>query len=299
MVWESRSRSEIAVAGIETKIRRAGDHAQELDVLTKDWLENGPQAVLHIDADGDWEVGSVEVPLVPPELPVILGDVVHNLRSALDHLVYELVIALNLKPGGHNYFPLAYDKDEFRRLITARKDTKGRLRKGALDPIPADHEVVKLIRGHQPYNRRDSYYKTGTPADLPFSPEMEWLAVIQRMWNTDKHRMLLRATYTCPDTEQEILDLFGWDPGATILEQKVNRSLLNSSLEHRHELARFRFAKGTGPRPCLHAKAAFPGEIMLGNQLDNRINVRFGHSVPAYHFVGRVDSIFKDLKGFL
>jgi hypothetical protein len=119
------------------------------------------------------------------------------------------------------------------------------------------------------------------------------------MWNTDKHRMLLRATYICPDTEQEILDLFGWDPGATILEQKVNQSLLNNSLDHRHELARFRFAKGTGPRPYLHAKAAFPGEIMLGNQLDNRINVRFGHSVPAYQFVGRVDSIFKDVKGFL
>lgn len=299
MVWESRSHSEIAVAEIEAKIRRAGDHAEELGVFTQDWLENGPQAVLHIDTDGDWDVGSVEVPPVPPELPVILGDVVHNLRSALDHLVYELVIALNLKPGGHNYFPIAYDKDEFRRMTTARKDTKGRRRRGSLDPIPADHDIVKVIRGHQPYNRRDSYYKPGTPADAPFTPEMEWLAVMQRMWNIDKHRMLLRATYICPETEQEILDLFGWDPEAKVLEQKVNHSLLNNSLEHHHELARFRFAEGARPHPYLYAKTEFPGEIMLGNQPDGRIGVRFGHGVPGSGFVGRVDSIFKDLKQFL
>ncbi len=296
MMTQSKA-SSVRIAGIEAKFRRAGDHAAELNALTEHWLENGPKPVLRVDIDGEWEVGSVDVPSVPVDIPVILGDVIHNLRSGLDHLVYQIVTALGLKPGAHNYFPIAYDAKEFERLVTASK-SNGRVRKGALDPIPPSHPIFKIIREHQPYNRRDSFYRPGTPPEVPFSAQIEWLAVIQRMWNTDKHRMLLRATLVCPDSEQEILDLFGWNPNATLLEYKVNKSILNQSMEDSHELVRFRFAETGRADPHLYVHAAFPASVMLGSQPDGRIGIRFGHGVPAV-LIGRADAIFEDLKRFL
>jgi hypothetical protein len=284
--------------GVAAKIERARHHASELETLAEDWLENGPKAVLHIDVDGDWEVGVVEVPPVPPIIPIILGEIVHNLRSALDNLIYDLVLALGMKPGVHNYFPVAYDEAGFKALVLTKRDRRNRLRKGCLDPIPPSHDAFKIIRKHQPYNGRDSFYKPGTPASVPFAAEIEWLALIQRMWNTDKHRMLLRATYICPETEEEVLSLFDWHANATLLEHKVNQAVLNQSLEDHHEVARFRFSRGAGSQPSLHPKAEFPSQIMLGSQPDGRMGVRFGHGVP-YQLVRRVNSIFEDLRRFL
>ena len=297
----------IAAHGIQAKIHRAGRHAKDLERRGDQWLLHGPQPVIHVDREGDWEVARIELPAVPFALPIILGEITHNLRSALDHLVYQLVIAQGLKPGGHNYFPVTYDDNEFKRLTTSRLDHKNRLRKGCLDPIPATHDIFKIIESHQPYNRRNAYYLPHVPADAPWDPAMEWLALVHRLWNTDKHRMLVRATYICPETEAEILNLFDWDQSPTAIETKVNKAVLNQSLEDGSELARFRFvaprvdpldATADAAEPQLCPKTTFPGEIMLGNQPDSRINVRFGHAV-AYTFVNRVQAIFDDLSGFL
>jgi hypothetical protein len=52
---------------------------------------------------------------MPPEWPIIVGEIVHNLRSALDHLVWELVIVETGKSPVTNKtgFPVFVDQDGF------------------------------------------------------------------------------------------------------------------------------------------------------------------------------------------
>ena len=66
---------------------------------------------------GDWELWSHRGgrPAMPVQWPIEVGEFVHNLRSALDHLVWQLAVAhrdcAGLRagdacPGRHNRFPI-------------------------------------------------------------------------------------------------------------------------------------------------------------------------------------------------
>jgi len=73
------------------KVGRAHHHLEELTQLTSNWLAGKP---LRLSRDVQEESTSFRVSIVDPipaDLPLILGDFVHNLRSALDHVVYEAV----------------------------------------------------------------------------------------------------------------------------------------------------------------------------------------------------------------
>jgi len=52
---------------------------------------------------------------VPPEdLALIAGDAIHNLRSALDHIAWELVAAGSSEPNHRTQFPVGKTQASYR-----------------------------------------------------------------------------------------------------------------------------------------------------------------------------------------
>jgi hypothetical protein len=54
------------------------------------------------------------------EIGVIAGDAVHNLRSALDHLAWQLALLNTAKPHPRTQFPIARSESEFFDAAQAR-----------------------------------------------------------------------------------------------------------------------------------------------------------------------------------
>jgi hypothetical protein len=69
-----------------------------------------------------WAFGTMEP--VPARFGLISGDVLQSVRSSLDYLVWELVIANGEKPGKHNAFPIALTVEAYEGDIKNAKDSK-------------------------------------------------------------------------------------------------------------------------------------------------------------------------------
>lgn len=86
--------------GIDLKIERAKKHLRDLDALFIAFGKTDPyKVVLKKNPDtGQREHTVTKLHPVPPDVSTITGDVIHNLRAALDHLIWQLVIADGGKP---------------------------------------------------------------------------------------------------------------------------------------------------------------------------------------------------------
>jgi hypothetical protein len=110
-----------------------------------------------------------------PVISLILGDAIHNLRSALDHLVFQLVVSNpdpdkpSDVPNDKTMFPICDTKHGFRRQV----DKLGRIT-GVSD------DVAAIIQRFQPYHRRD--------AGLDHRVHALWL--LNTLENIDKHRRM-------------------------------------------------------------------------------------------------------------
>jgi hypothetical protein len=110
---------------------------------------------------------------IPVRFGLILGDALQNLRSCLDYLVWELVLAAGNLPGNHHMFP----------ICLTEKGYKNALRRGQVDGI--DTAALALIDSLQPYLRgEDAGYKT--------SP----LFILDNLTNINKHRHIPFTTFT-------------------------------------------------------------------------------------------------------
>jgi hypothetical protein len=115
-------------------------------------------------------------PAVPLRFSVIAGEIVHHLRSSLDHLVHALVVKSGNSPTKRNQFPICSTRDNFESC-----------QKEALKYVPTS--ARKLIMAVQPYT-------TTTPKNTV-------LHVIQEYDNRDKHNLLVVVT-TVVQLGQEI-----------------------------------------------------------------------------------------------
>lgn len=118
--------------------------------------------------------GEVIEPIEDPERwSLVLGDALHNLRSALDHLIWQLVILNTGKKGGtENLFPIATTGS---RYWSISKNGRQSLRDRALKGVSDEHRAV--IDRLQPYR---------TPE---FGPT-KLLRTLRDLSNYDKHRLL-------------------------------------------------------------------------------------------------------------
>jgi hypothetical protein len=100
---------------IHTKIERANLHLRELVVLRDRFMQSRPYAILSKpDAQPGFQSYYVTDLCRPPEeIALIAGDVIHNLRTALDHLAYQLVIANGGVPTTATCFPIHDDAKSY------------------------------------------------------------------------------------------------------------------------------------------------------------------------------------------
>lgn len=152
---------------VRSKIDWAYKHLKALETeLVRNFQSKPSQAVGEIEADPNIVVWMrLQTASIPPSVPLLIGDCLQNLRSGLDYLVWELVLAAKNEPNKKNQFPICKTENGF----------KSELGKGRLDGITA--EARTEIEGLQPYLCGDKRSYS--------------LLILDEFCNINRHRRLL------------------------------------------------------------------------------------------------------------
>jgi hypothetical protein len=153
--------------GCQAKLERAHESIISLEIEIQKHLKESPlpKVIGAFKPDGlIYEFTAYGGPLTPLRFQVITGEIIHQLRSCLDHLVYALVIHNGNKPSTENQFP----------IFSKESDFKSRL-KGKLQGI--SHTAVEKITGMQPFRQQ--------------IPNDSTLKVVSDLNNQDKHNLLI------------------------------------------------------------------------------------------------------------
>jgi hypothetical protein len=155
-----------SLANPRAKLERAQEHLLALDAATGEFFEVDPYGIVgEFDPQTSDYVFRVKVLREPPlRLGVILGDFIHSLRSALDQLVWQLVLLDGGSPDRSTCFPVASSSAEFQYM--AERALRGL--------VP---EQVARIEALQPYH-------AGDRAKVHLLTLLPWLS------NTDKHQVI-------------------------------------------------------------------------------------------------------------
>ncbi len=152
------------------KMERARFHLQFLDQAVAQFarrIDSGDayQVSIEYEPEAGEHVFRLRVLEEPPSVlwGIVAGDVIHNMRSALDHLIEQLTIRHSGRPLAKTEFPVFVDADKF----------GGRERSMIGGCSPA---VREAIRDLQPYHRND--------------PTTDPLWKLHDLWNMDKHRVV-------------------------------------------------------------------------------------------------------------
>lgn len=154
--------------GIAAKIHRADEHIGNLNAEITSFLRDNYRVGRHFDAESrQYRFTAFGDATVPLRVAVIIGEIVHQLRSALDHVITQLNA---IGPGGGKAdvleFPICRSASSFKRAC-------GR---GKIEGVSV--AAATRIQQLQPY-------RTSDPA------EHASLYVLHDLDITDKHRLLL------------------------------------------------------------------------------------------------------------
>jgi len=152
---------------VRAKLDRSAEHLQSVQDSIVEYLNSCPGRL-----EGEYNIDSgaftlLETPPTPRVmLAVLVGDAIHNLRSALDLLACELV----RNPGRGTCMP-----------VLKKPPTD---KQGNLVPIKVSGGVEALVLDeiirNQPFQWGDAFAN-------------HWLWLLNDMWNADKHRLLLTS----------------------------------------------------------------------------------------------------------
>lgn len=158
---------------IRLKVKRATEHFNNFKAaLNIGDSAIGPPRTQGIHLQDDWTLKySTDSPVPGPEAGIILGDAIHQLRSALDHLICALVVRTHnrLKCTDVN-FPIHKTAKEFA--------DNWRISQGVLEALIGSSELAQ-VELSQPYKRN------------PTNPIRDPLYILGQLDNIDKHRIVL------------------------------------------------------------------------------------------------------------
>lgn len=177
-----------SLASTRTKIERAKEHFEYLKVLVGDFKQSHVQEVVFkYDDEATKYISDIIVPSDPPlRWAVIVGDIVHNLRSAFDHLAWQLELLAKRVPDVDTKFPVHWDAIKFNNAV-----------KGGV-PKRFPKRAWAIIERLQPYLRGVRFYRHP-------------LYRIHEMNRRDKHQLLnlLYAVLPFPDLHMIAKDANG------------------------------------------------------------------------------------------
>lgn len=168
-----------ALDGVAIKLDRAAEHLEAINAGLRDYVEVKLNNRFGLDGEVDpdetgWQFitwGS-SIPPPDPRLGAVLGDFVHNVRSGLDQIVWQLVKANGGNPD-RTQWPVSVTENQWRNDVTHRDPDWG--------PAPTaglSDDALELVRQFQPFQARRRL-RLKDP-----------LLLLQRLSNVDKHRTL-------------------------------------------------------------------------------------------------------------
>ena len=150
---------------LQAKTRRSGDHLRAVQTELTSYVNRAPVRFEHqldeLSKEFIFKVAIVEE--LPVNVRIFAGEVLTHLRSALDHLAWQLALTTTQTPNKSTEFPVYLSEDEFKK--SARRK---------IDSLPAG--VQATIEELQPYRQPE-------PAKSPL-----WR--LHRLANVDKHRLI-------------------------------------------------------------------------------------------------------------
>ena len=249
-------RSGIVLAGSIAKVDRASTHLDALQQALSPFLHSEPKPyrfVAEVDENTSRYLMRLRIEReIPLELSLIVGDIVQNLRTALDHLVWELVRANGQKPTRENAFPI-FDRpppgeDEHPEQQRWNRNLAG------LHP-----DAVQLIERCQPYH----------------GPSLRTLAALRRLSNEDKHRVLVSGWTAIHDAGSFEIDVLRARDVGSI---EAGRIYAGRQLNH-GDLVLEAPVQITGPNPDVRPNGELPLDIGFGVKpvfLEDLIGMRDG-----------------------
>ena len=185
---------------------------------------------------------------VPIELPAVAGDFVHNLRSALDYLAWQLVLLDDGRPTTETTFP-----------IRAVRPSGRQPNPGLIKPEIRRKDILALLDGVQPY--------AGANGDRSrVDAESTALYVLNDLDRIDKHRHLNVVSATAAGG-RVVLTL----PDGRIIEReglfhfKVGSGWQRFPLKDGAPLMSFGFSEtGDVSNAEVHVDCQIPVDVVLG-----------------------------------
>jgi hypothetical protein len=219
------------LASCVAKLNRAELHAEAFDSkagVTK----SGMEQVIEFDTNQGplptwfrWQVSADWG--AAPDISTGLGDAFHNLRCALDHLIWGLTLQGRGKVGRWTHFPIRSDKSGMSNDSVKR----------TLANLTADQASV--IESLQPYHRRQ--------------PSKHPLVQLARLDDDDKHQALYVLELMPRNAAFNVVPIKDCD----VLEVIPN---LGVTLQSKAEIGRIRI-RGKGRKPEIKMTADFVPEI--------------------------------------
>lgn len=159
--------------GAREKLKRAYEQIGNLDAELTTFIDSAGYTAYRKDYPYGY-IGGVSGPTLPLRFSVLVGEIVHHLRSSLDHVVYQLAVTLGkaAPESTSREFPILLHKP-----IAAKQKARYEGKVQGVPVGPGSPEA--LIESLQPYNR---------PA-----PDDEPLSVLHHLNIVDKHRLLVTA----------------------------------------------------------------------------------------------------------
>lgn len=162
----------LALESVAAKIARVIDSSKTFEDCIAEYRCNEPFEII-TDPDGNKELRIIRTP--PIELSILVGEELYHLRSALDHLFFELVERNLIGPLPKNVFKTC----QFPLYTVVPSAAKGvlpvdRKHLGIPDWVP--DLAYTYIESLQPYHRRDDRHRL--------------LRFLVALSNIDKHRRL-------------------------------------------------------------------------------------------------------------
>lgn len=232
------------LAGCEAKLRRAQQNLELLDNEIGGYLDRHPEPIPRVgefdrETNGHirWRFRSIEHP--DPILGALIGDYIHDLRSTLDHLAFELSF---LDTGGK--VPprtIAFPCCRVRQRAAGSPpawDSNTTLKK--LSGINARHRAM-IYRVQPCYRRKDTPSSPGTVARRPRNA----LADLEDFWNHDKHRTLEPIASAPFDIRAEVAAIRDCEPLGDLV---FHREVLGRPIEGNTEVYSLR-VRQTGAAP--------------------------------------------------
>jgi len=152
---------------IDWRLERAEQHLSTLDHEQATFFsrleEKDRRITGHFDSDASEYVFSLNGDPPDPRIGLIVGEFGHNLRAALDNLLWQLVLLRGGSPTRKTQFPIYESRERYQSSL------------GMLRGISADDRA--LIEAYQPF-------QIGNGAPDAYLALLAWLS------NVDKHRVL-------------------------------------------------------------------------------------------------------------